>query len=323
MKVSCSILAGGLALAVLSLSACSAGKHDATADTPVATTTTENALPGTGKPQVAIGDKNFTEQFLLGELYAQALSARGYSVQLNRNIGPTEVTMQAIYSGRLDMYPEYLSTWNADVAGYKRSFSTADAAYGAARRYARLHGLRLLAPTPFSDTGGIAVTRSYGSTQGLRTIADLRKVAPTLTLGAPPQFQQTPGGLGALEQVYGFVPATFTPLAIGAQYQALDQGRVQAAEVSTTDGQLANGDYRLLRDPDKVFGWGQAVPVVPLKVLVAEGPAFAATIDRVSRLLSTPAMQELNAEVDVYQRDPAVVAKEFLQANGLVPLTAS
>ncbi len=323
MKISRSILAGGLALAVLALSACSAGKPDATADTPASTTTAAKVLPGTGKPQVTIGDKNITEQFLLGELYAQALSAQGYSVQLNRNIGPTEVTMQAVYSGRLDMYPEYLSTWNADVAGYQRSFSTAGAAYRAARRYARLHGLRLLAPTPFSDTGGIAVTVSYGAAHDLRTIADLRKVAATLTLGAPPQYQQAAGGLGTLEQVYGFVPATFTPLAIGAQYTALDQGTVQAAEVNTTDGQLADGDYKLLRDPAKVFGWGQAVPVVPQKVLLAEGPAFAATINRVSKLLSTAAMRELNSEVDVYQRDPAVVAKEFLQTHGLVPLPTS
>ncbi len=323
MKVSRVILAGGLALAVLLLSACSAGKRDATGDTPKSPTTTSTALPGAGKPQVTIGDKNITEQFLLGEMYAQALIAQGYTVQLNRNIGPTEVTMQAIYSGRLDMYPEYLSTWNSDVAGYKRGFGTAVAAYRAAQRYARLHGLRLLAPTPFSDTGGIAVSTGYASAHRLRTIADLRRVAPTLALGAPPEFQQAPGGLGTLENVYGFVPATFTPLAIGAQYQALNQGTIQAAEVNTTDGQLSSGSYTLLRDPARVFGWGQAVPVVPLKVLLAEGPAFAATIDRVSRLLTTPAMQALNAQVDVYQQDPAVVAKQFLQAHGLVPLDSS
>jgi osmoprotectant transport system substrate-binding protein len=217
-------LAGGLALATLALSACSAGKPDATADTRATSTTHAQTLPGTGKPPVTIGDKNFTEQFLLGELYAQALAAQGYSVQLNRNIGPTEVTMHAIYSGGLDMYPEYLSTWNTNVAGYKRSFASAPAAYRAARHYARLHGLRLLAPTPFSDTGGIAVTIPYGSAHELRTIADLSKVAPTLNLGAPPQFQQPgPGDLAALEQVYGFVPAAFTPLAVGGGYQALDR----------------------------------------------------------------------------------------------------
>jgi osmoprotectant transport system substrate-binding protein len=313
------LLAGGLVLVALGIGACGAGKHDATADSPPTTRTSAPVLPGTGKPQVTIGDKNFSEQFLLGELYAQALSAQGYSVQLNRNIGPTEVTLQALYSGRLDMYPEYLSTWNTDVAGYKHGFATEASAYHAARHYARQHGLKLLQPTPFSDTGGIAVTVAYAVEHGLHSLGDLRKVASGLTFGAPPEFQQGPGGLGTLEQVYGFVPAAFKPLAVGGGYQALDQGVVQAAWVNTTDGQLENGSYRLLGDPQNAFGWGQAVPVVPAKVLAAEGPAFAATIDKVSKLLTTATMQDLNDQVAVYQQDPAAVAKEFLQAHGLVP----
>ena len=89
--------------------------------------------------------------------------------------------------------------------------------------------------------------------------------------------------------------------------------------MSTTDGQLESGHYTLLADPDRVFGWGQAVPVVPVKVLLAEGPAFGQTIDRVSRLLTLRVMRRLNAAVDVYQQDPARVAKTFLQAHGLVP----
>src|SRR5436309_15744584 len=90
------------------------------------------APPGTGRPLVTIGDKNFTEQFILGELYAQALKARGYSVVLNRDIGPTEVTIQALYSGRLSMYPEYVGTWNSAVAGYRHGFRTLRAALLAA-----------------------------------------------------------------------------------------------------------------------------------------------------------------------------------------------
>ncbi len=277
-------------------------------------------LPGTGKPPVTIGDKNFTEQFLLGELYDEALTSKGYAVTLNRDIGPTEVTMQALYSGRLSMYPEYLDTWDSSIAGINHQFRSRRATYLAARAYALAHGLELLEPTPFSDTGAIAVTVGYGSLHGLRTIGDLRKVAPSLTLGAPPQFQQSATGMPALEQIYGFVPAAFKPLAIGGQYTALDQGAVQAADVSTTDGELASGNYALLRDPHNVFGWGEAVPVVPQHVLQAEGPAFAATIDRVTALLSTPVMRQLNAAVDVYHQDPAVVAKHFLQAHGLVPL---
>jgi osmoprotectant transport system substrate-binding protein len=124
--------------------------------------------------------------------------------------------------------------------------------------------------------------------------------------------------LPALEDAYGFTPGVFKPLAVGDQYAALDHGTVQAADVNTTDGQLVGGDYTLLRDPRRVFGFGQVVPVVSARVLRLEGPAFAATVNRVSALLTTPVIRRLNAAVDVYHRDPTVVAKQFLQAYGLL-----
>jgi osmoprotectant transport system substrate-binding protein len=295
-----------------------------TSTTPTTTTSAGTpALPGTGKPLVTIGDKNFTEQFVLGELYRQALRAQGYSVVLNRNIGPTEVTIPALESGRLDMYPEYLGTWNSSIAGYKVPFRTVRSAYHAGQRYALAHGLELLEPTRFSDTNAVGVTSSYAVANDLISLTDLVRVAPMLTFGAPPQFQQDPGGLPALEQAYGFAPATFKPLEIGAQYQALDDGAVQAAVVNTTDGQLEAGNYTLLRDPRHAFGWGNVVPVVSAKVLLAEGPAFEATIDRVSALLTTGVMRSLNAAVDVSHQDPAAVAKQFLQSRGLIPATTS
>jgi osmoprotectant transport system substrate-binding protein len=326
-------LVGPAAAVVLAagVGGCGSSKRDAPAPSGSPSTTTSTtsatgsgspALPGTGKPLVTIGDKNFTEQFVLGELYRQALTAEGYSVVLNRNIGPTEVTIPALESGRLDMYPEYLGTWDSTVAGYKVQFRSAHSTYRAGQRYALAHGLQLLEPTPFSDTNAVGVTRTYAVANDLRSLTDLNRVAPTLTFGAPPQFQQDPTGLPALEQTYGFVPATFKPLDIGAQYQALDNGAVQAAVVNTTDGQLA-GDYTLLRDPRHVFGWGNVVPVVSTKVLLAEGPAFEATIDRVSALLTTGVMRRLNAAVDVSHQDPALVAKQFLQSRGVIPATTS
>jgi len=148
-------------------------------------------------------------------------------------------------------------------------------------------------------------------------------VASSLSFGAPPQFQQSQTGLSALEQAYGFTPAAFKPLEIGAQYKALDAGTVQAADVNTTDAQLTTGNYSLLRDPRKVFGWGNVIPVVSVRVLDAEGPAFAATINRVSSLLTLPIIRQLNAAVDIAGEDPAVVAKQFLIAHGLVPASPS
>jgi osmoprotectant transport system substrate-binding protein len=309
-----------LALFALALAGCGAGSTAATSNSD--TTTTTPVLPGAGRPEVTIGDKNYTEQFLLGELYYQALQAQGFSVQLNRNIGPTEVTLQALQSNQLGLYPEYLSTWDSSVAGYQRTFKTRREAYRAGQRYAVAHGMKLLDPTPFSDTDAIGTTVSYAQHNHLRTIGDLWKVAPTLTLGVPPQFEENPLGLPALEQAYGFIPTTVKALEIGGQYQALDQDSVQAADVSTTDGELTTGNYTLLGDPKGVLGVGNVVPVVSTHVLDAEGPAFAATINEVSSLLTLGVMRELNAAVDVSGQDPAVVAKRFLVDHGLVPATS-
>lgn len=308
----------GAVLAALTLAGCGGGSGQTSSSDSPAPAAHKTVLPGTGKPLVTIGDKNFTEQFVLGELYYEALSAQGFKVMLNRNIGPTEVTIPALQSGRLAMYPEYLQTWNTTVARYRHGFATAFMAYQAGQRYALAHALELLNPTPFSDTDQIGVTFNYANEHRLKTLHDLRRVAPGLTLGAPPQFQQDANGLPALEQAYGFVPAAFKPLEVGGQYEALDNGTVQAADVNSTDAELLTGDYRILRDPRHVLGWGNVVPVASARLLESEGPAFAATINKVSALLTLPVMRQLNAAVEVSHQDPAVVAREFLMANGLV-----
>lgn len=322
-----SALASALAAATL-VAACggSNGRTAAaqTSGTTVTSTTTTSSgpLPGSGRPSVVIGDKNYTEQFVLGELYYQALEAEGFKVQLDRNIGPTSVTFEALQSGSLGMYPEYLNTWNLAVAGVHRQFRTLAGAYRAGQAYAGDHGLQLLAPTPFSDSGAIAVTDIYARHNGLRSIGDLRRVAGSLTMGGPPQFQSQPAGLPALEEAYRFTPATFKPLDVGGQYDALNTGAVQAAEVGTTDGELASGNYELLGDPRGVFGFGQVVPVVSAKVLAAEGPTFAGTINAVSALLTVPVVRQLNFAVDVAHQDPAAVARAFLETHGLIPATS-
>jgi len=275
-------------------------------------------LPGAGKPVITVGDKNFAEQFVLGQLYVQALRAQGYSVNVNQNIGPTDVTVQALRSGSLTMYPEYLNTFNSAVAGYQHPFKTLLDAYQGAQHYALAHGMQLLAPTPFSDTPAIAVTVAYAADNHARTIADLGRITSPLTLGGPSQFQQGAPGVPALIDIYGFVPTGYRSLAVGDQYPALNNGTIQAAEVNTTDGQLATGDYAVMRDPRRVFGWGNVVPVVSAKAFATEGPAFADTIQRVDDTLSTATIRQLNYAVAIAGQDPAAVARQFLQTHGLL-----
>jgi osmoprotectant transport system substrate-binding protein len=280
-------------------------------------------LPGTGKPTVTIGDKNYAEQFVLGQLYQQALQAQGYTVETNQNIGPTDVTLQALKSGALAMYPEYLYVLNSSIGHSHRGHPTAQDAYEAAQRAVVGHGLVLLNMTPFADTFGIAVTDAYGAAHRLRSLEDLRRVQDSLTIGGEAQLQDAPLGLPRLSAVYGVKPSSFKALAAGDQYSNLNDGTVQGAYVNTTDGELATGDYRLLRDPKRIFGFGNVVPVVSQAAMNAEGPAFAATIDRVNALLTTRTMRELNLLATVGSQSPTDVAKQFLQTHGLVPVGSS
>ncbi len=297
-----------------------------TSTSPAATTGTSGqtgtdgttTLPGAGKPVITVGDKNFAEQFILGQLYVQALRAQGYSVNINQNIGPTDVTVPALQNGSLTVYPEYLNTFNTAIAGYRHPFRTLLDAYQGAQHYALAHGMQVLAPTPFADTDAIAVTVAYAAENRLRTIGDLNRVSAGLTLGGPEQFQTGSPGLPDLNLTYGLVPIGYRAMATGDQYPALDNGTIQAADVNSTDGQLATGDYVLMRDPRRAFGWGNVVPVVSAKAIQTEGSAFTDTIQRVDDLLTTPVIRQLNYAVSIAGQDPAGVARQFLLTHGLL-----
>src|SRR3954470_20193485 len=169
-----------------------------------------------------IGTKNFAEQFLLGELYKQALEAKGIPVELKENIGSSEIIHQALLDGALDMYPEYVGVLLSEVANVRRRPTSPTAAYRAAQAFEQGKGFMLLGATPFSDANALAVTPAYARRNHVRGIADLAKVRGTVRIGAPPEFRTRFEGLVGLRQRYRLRNATATPLAIGRQYAALD-----------------------------------------------------------------------------------------------------
>ncbi len=276
-------------------------------------------VPGAGKPTILLGDMNTPEQFILGQLYRLALRAQGYTVSLSRNIGPTAISVEAMKEHSLDIYPEYLNVWDTSVADVHRSLHSLGDAYRVGQAYASRQKMKLLAPTPFTDTSGIAVLSSYAHRHRLQSLIRLSRVARRLTFGGPLEFTHGPGGLPTVEHEYGFTPAAIKEVAIGAQYLELQSGIIQAAYVSTSDPQLSAPNFRVLTDPEHVFGFGNVVPVVSDAALKAEGPQFARTINRVDALLTETAIRGLNAEVQVAHDDPEAVAEQFLEGNGVLP----
>lgn len=273
--------------------------------------------PGAGKPAVTLGSKDFTEQFILGELYTQALQAKGYKVTLKRNIGSTEVIDKALTSGQIDGYPEYTGTILSVVAAEKRRPTSQEDAYNAAKAFQEKRGFTLLNPTPFYNSDAMGVTVKYAKENDLKSIEDVKKLGDKFTWGAPPESRTRFEGLVGLREVYGLDQMKFKPLTIGLQYKALDTGDVQGADVFTTDGQLSGDKYVVLDDPKKVFGFQNVAPVFKQSVLAAEGPEFSKTLNDVSAKLTLEAMRTMNAAVDIDKQQPAQVAGQFLEANGL------
>jgi osmoprotectant transport system substrate-binding protein len=273
---------------------------------------------GQGNGQtLRIGTKNFPEAVLLGELYSQALQAKGFKVVLKPNVGSSEIIHQALTGGALDMYPEYIGVLLSEVANDRSRPTDPQAAYRAAKAFEEKRGFTLLAMTPFSDSNAVAVTPAYARKHSVRSIGDLKGVSGTVRIGAPPEFATRFEGLLGLEQRYGLRNLRTTPLAIGRQYRALDSGRVDAAAVFTTDGQLLDRRYVLLDDPRGVFGTQHVAPVVSRKALEASGRELTATADAVSKRLTARAMRQMNAAVVLDGRNPRAVADEFLRGANL------
>jgi osmoprotectant transport system substrate-binding protein len=298
--------------AAVALAACGSSSSGGSSST----SATGGSLPGKGKPAVTIGDKNFAEEFLLGQLYGQALQAKGYNVTIKSNIGSSEIIDKALTSGQIQMYPDYVGTILSVLAGQNTPPQSQAATYQAAQRFEQGRGYTLLEATPFYDTNAVAVRPSYAQKYGLKTIGDLKKVGSFKYADTPENLNRLQGVAG-LRRVYGLSNLKFAPLAIGLQYRALEAGDVQTADVFTTDGQLTQTKLTLLTDDKHIFGFQNVAPVVSTKVLSQEGPAFAETINAVSSKLTLPAIQKMNAAVSVDKADPATVARTFLKANGL------
>jgi len=307
------LLAVALAIAV---AACGSSNNSSSSSSSSTSSSTSSGQPGKGKPAVTIGDKNFTEQYILGELYAQALRAKGFTVKIKSNIGSSEIIDKALTSGKLDLYPEYTGVILSELAHATKRPGNPDDAYAAAKKFEESRGFTMLDKTPFFDSDALAVKPDFATKNSLSSVADLKKLGSSLKLGAPPEFKTRFEGLIGLKKDYGVNP-TFKPLAIGLQYKALDTGKIDVADVFTTDGQLQNGKYTVLKDPKFIFGFQNVAPIVSQKVLDQQGTDFADTLNAVSAKLTTEAMQKMNAAVDLDKQKAAAVAKQFLQANGL------
>jgi osmoprotectant transport system substrate-binding protein len=266
---------------------------------------------------IVLGTKNFPEEYVLGELYKQALEAKGFSVTYKENIGSTELIQTSLTSGKINMYPEYTGVIVQDVFHHTSSPKTAQATYKLAKQLEKGKGFTLLNPTPFFDTDQVAVTNATAKKYGLKTISDLKKTG-NFKFGAFPECKTRNTCLPGYKRAYGLKSVTFVPLAGISAYAALDAGKILAADVFSTDPPLAKpSKYTVLSDPKHVTGFQNVAPIVKTSVATALGSKFTSTVNAVSAKLTLPAIIAMNKAVIVDKQSPAKVAGQFLKANGL------
>ena len=271
---------------------------------------------------LTVGSKNFTEQIVLGEIYAQALEAAGYDVSTDLNLGDEFVALKALESGDISGYPEYTSTALTsffdtapeDVPG------DAQAALDQVQPDFEEKGLVAYPPTPFSSANAVGTLASTADKLGLEKISDLED-HQDLTLYGSPECRQRIDCLAGLEEYYGLdgLRDNFTPVDIGLRYEVLDKGDADLSILFTTDAQLfTSDDYVLLEDDKGVLPAGNVTFVASQEAADEAGPDFAETIEKVQGNLSLEVMQELNARVDIDREKPAQAAQEYLQEFGYV-----
>jgi osmoprotectant transport system substrate-binding protein len=270
----------------------------------------------TAKPSVTIGTKNFTEQYVLGQLYAQALQAKGYKVTLKQDIGSSELIDTAFKSGKINFYPEYTGVLVADIAKQPQP-KTAAATWAAAKKFesAKRHAT-VLKMTPFSNTDSFGLLTKTAKKLGVKTIPDMKKVK-SFSFAGYPECRTRSTCLVGLQKVYGLNQTRFVPLGSISVYTLLDKGTVTAGDVFSTDPQLDDPKYTVLTDTKHIFGFQNVAPVVSDKIAAAGGAGFSNVVNAVSAKLTVEAMRAMNTAVAIDKQSPAAVAGAFLKANGL------
>lgn len=273
---------------------------------------------GGARPQIAVGAKNFTEELILGEIYAQVLAGHGLRVARKLNLGGTDIAMEALRRGEIDLYPEYTGTAlltqlkRQPMADGKQMYALVKA------EYERQYGLTWLEPAPANNTQALATTAALAAKYNLHTLGQLATAAPQLRLGAVPEFLKRSDGLPGLQRVYGGFRFKETRLIdIGLKYKALLIGAVDVVVAFGTDGEIL-GEHLTVFVDDKHFWPAYNVAPVVRDATLKMYPAIAAQLNAVAPLLTDTVMRSLNDEVAGKQkREAEDVASDFVKAHGL------
>lgn len=275
-------------------------------------------LGGGSGNTISVGSKDFTEQLIVGEMYALMLEEQGLAVERKLNLGGTPVAQAALESGEIDLYPEYTGTGLLTVLKLPVMTDPDEVYQAVAQGYQEQFNLVWLDPAPMNNTQALAMTPEKAREYDIRTISAMVDKADQLIMIGPPEFEVREDGLPGIKEAYGdFSLREYKAVDAGLRYQGLMDGEADVAVAFGTDGEISAFDLVVLEDDKNIFPPYQVAPVVRQEALDAN-PAIADALNQLSPLLNDGVMRQLNYEVSGNQREAADVAREFLVDSGLI-----
>jgi osmoprotectant transport system substrate-binding protein len=277
-----------------------------------------------GGPKVSVGSKKFTEQILLGEMYAQAFEDEGYDVTRKLNLGSEQVMDKSLQDGTIDMYPEYTGT--AYVAILKKppeSYpKTAKETYEQVAEFYKNRKdtpMQMLPPAPFENNYGIVMLTKEANKLGIDTLEDLAAKSDQLVFSSYSEFQNRSDGYPNMQESYPKLDFKDIKIVndLGIRYKALAEGEADVGIGYTTDGQLASPELKVMEDTKNIWPKYYPAPVVTQEFL-DKNPDAKKIINEVSSSLDAQKMRELNGAVDLEQEDYEDVARKHLEEAGIV-----
>ncbi len=278
--------------------------------------------PANAKVSLTVGSKNFPEQEILGEIYAQALTAAGYKVKSDLSLGSETVALKAVESGAISGYPEYASTALTSFFGLEPEEVPSDAteAWEKANAEFEKNGLVAFEPTPFASANAVGTLKSTAEKYGLKDVSDLEGVSEKLSLYGSPECRERIDCLAGLEKLYGLKFKQFKPVDISLRYKVLENHQADLSILFTTDPQLSaeKNKFVILEDDKHVFPAGNVIFVTKKATAEKAGPDYEKTILDVQKGLTLPVVQELDARVELEKQTPKEAAAAYLEAAGYV-----
>ena len=272
-----------------------------------------------GGEKIVVGSKDFSENILLGEIFAQLIEEKtDIKVDRKLNLGGTFVCFEAIKNGDIDIYPEYTGT--GLTAQLKMDvISDQDEAYRVvAEEFNKQFDIKWLSPLGFNNTYTLAVTDKVYQQYGVKTFSDLAKISGNLVFGAEHEFFDRQDGYDGLVQKYSMkFKGEPKKMNVSLKYQAIGNGDMDVTDAFSTDGAIKQYNLKVLTDDMGFFPPYYAAPIIKNATL-EKHPELEDILNALANVIDDSTMTELNYKVDVEGKDVATVAKDFLNEKNLL-----